>query len=152
MLEAVTLSGNPVAHVPSYRHHVISACPQLSSLDGHRITPADRQRAEAALATEQTALNLMVQNDALITKLTAAVRRVAVHGELVLTFPAIAEFRRRSAVSSTDGSANEGPMNSYSNRRQTVSARAANTRSRDVTSSSGLDARTELNVQLATDW
>jgi len=58
-LHTLSLDGNPVATVPLYREHCLSACPALTLLDGQPVDCAERAAATEALRAEGDLLRAM---------------------------------------------------------------------------------------------
>ena len=67
--QVLTLEGNPVGQLPSYRARVIAALPGLRSLDGKPVDASERTRAAATVASEAACLAAMLSNACLAHKL-----------------------------------------------------------------------------------
>jgi len=81
-LRSLHLAGNSICQFPSYRLHVIANVPSLVSLDGVKVSDSERKAAADSVKREETMLDLIFVNDAMLNKLAHAIKQLTVHAEL----------------------------------------------------------------------
>ncbi len=81
-LSILSLEGNPVCAIPNYRAQVIVALPALRLLDNVEVTQRERADARGVVKKQETMMNLMVSNHALIVSLERGLSRIRMHSEL----------------------------------------------------------------------
>ena len=81
-LEKLSLEGNAVATMPFYRLSVVSLCPNLTQLDGTRITPEERKLARRVTGEIGDYFERMRLNELRLVALQHLAGKLRVHGSL----------------------------------------------------------------------
>ena len=80
-LKVLSLERNPFTSLPYFRYHVIHRLKRLERLDGADVNAAERSLAATVVAKEAATLEILVQNQCMLTQLQSTLARLELHAE-----------------------------------------------------------------------